>query len=717
MNGQISMSGITGVKNFGVKDLNYRFIFLASNIVKKNIWLNRDDKDFNDISLSERDFIRKFSAIPNILEEFTSLIAPTIWGCRDIKKGILLMMFGGVHKETSSKMKLRGDINLCVIGDPSTAKSQFLKFVHAHIPRCIYANGKGTTAAGLTASVSRDIETNEFGIEAGALIMADNGICCIDEFDKIEEADVAAIHEAMEQQTISITKAGIQATLNSRTAILAALNPRYGRYDKSKSLKMNINMAPPLLSRFDIVFVITDEFDEARDGQVARQIMQNHKTFATNYLEYVQDKEDSNTVMSRMDLPGSLTPNNLHNTTPLINTPINTINSNLQNNVCLNVNGINKNQPPRIRTQQMSSMLITLPNLLRYLRIARKKNPRIMKEAAELIVKAYLEIRDYAAMGRNNTCNITVRQLESLIRMSEAVARVYMSDVVSVEHVHEATELLKNSIFQNKGENIMLETQQLEEIGPEPEVFAENEKQSSVHESMQLIQKAEPSFHGAYEKPMEEYSGAQKEIYNANATPNSEDLRYETDKDGYCKSQSGRVFGSSQSPVSKPKSVISEGVSKKNRKKKTKTIKKKGIKSKGKSKKLSQAKQEVMNKSKHDMNSVSEVSNNFTSIQKMPLFQKKEKKNLVLTKEEFGKMADLILENLGQHHRGLAMNNLIDMCMLSGENCFPRKLKPDQQKVTLLAVIKKMLSESMGVILLSEKDGPNAIIGLHPNNE
>jgi DNA replication licensing factor MCM6 len=163
--------------------------------------------------------------------------------------------------------------------------------VHNYIPRTVYTSGRGSSSVGLTASLSKDHETGDFTLEAGALMLADNGICCIDEFDKMRESDTVAIHEAMEQQTISITKAGIQATLNARCSILAAMNPIMGRYDKTKNLRSNVRLAPPLMSRFDIFFVLTDECKENIDIAIAKRIVDLHSGANRNYLLHENKNE------------------------------------------------------------------------------------------------------------------------------------------------------------------------------------------------------------------------------------------------------------------------------------------------------------------------------------------------------------------------------------------------------------------------------------------
>jgi len=292
---------------------------------------------------------------------------------------------GGSPKQTPEGIKLRGDLNVVILGDPATAKSALLKWTSSFLPRAVFASGKASTAAGLTASVTRDLDVgDEKVIEPGALMLADNGICCIDEFEQMNQVDQAAIHEAMEQQTITLSKAGIQATLNARASILASCLPKNTYYQSTLPLHKNIDITAPIMSRFDLLHVIQDVHDSTRDEQTARHIIALHR-----------QQEEAATVLSRTDLQ-------------------------------------------------------------RYIKLARSFKPKITPEARASLVHKYRQLRSADRAGIRGAFGVTVRQLESLIRLSEAVARIHLDEKVQVEYVHDAYELMNSTLRRVERQDIEL---------------------------------------------------------------------------------------------------------------------------------------------------------------------------------------------------------------------------------------------------------------------
>nr|XP_022912267.1 DNA replication licensing factor Mcm7-like [Onthophagus taurus] len=313
-------------------------------------------------------------------------LAPEIYGHLDIKKALLLLLVGGVDRRPDG-MKIRGNINICLMGDPGVAKSQLLGYINRLAPRSQYTTGRGSSGVGLTAAVMKDHTTGEMMLEGGALVLADQGVCCIDEFDKMADADRTAIHEVMEQQTISIAKAGIMTCLNARVSILAAANPAYGRYNPKRTIEQNIQLPAALLSRFDLLWLIQDKPDRDNDLRLAKHITYVHQ----------------------------------------------------------------HSQQPPTETPPLDMSLMR-----KYIALCKLKDPTIPAELTEFLVSAYVELRKEARNSRDMTFT-SARNLLGILRLSTALARLRLSDVVEKDDVNEAIRLMAmskdslNHSIENKG--------------------------------------------------------------------------------------------------------------------------------------------------------------------------------------------------------------------------------------------------------------------------
>ncbi len=339
------------------------------------------EETFEELDISEEDErqIIELSQDPNLFNEMAKSIAPSVWGYEEIKKSLIMQLFGGVRKVYEDGQKKRGDIHILLIGDPGVAKSVTLSFIADISPKGRYVVGKSASGAGLTATVVRDEYLRGWSLEAGAMVLANKGIVCIDELEKMDPQDRSSMHEAMEQQTITISKANVQATLRSETSVLAAANPKFGRFDPYQPIAQQIDLPPTLINRFDIIFTLRDIPDKERDKKIAEHVLSEHTNGGT-------------------------------------------------------------------RPQLISTSL-----LRKYIAYARQRmKPRLDDEAVKEIEKFYVDLRNMPISGDSEIkpIPISARQLEALIRMSEASAKVRLSPVATKEDALRAIDLMKYYLMQ-----------------------------------------------------------------------------------------------------------------------------------------------------------------------------------------------------------------------------------------------------------------------------
>uniref|UniRef100_A0A7S3N4W0 DNA replication licensing factor MCM2 n=1 Tax=Euplotes harpa TaxID=151035 RepID=A0A7S3N4W0_9SPIT len=384
-------------------NMNYQHGFpIFTTHIEANYIKRLQDLEHNLLTEDEIMEIRKLAKCSNITKRLVSSIAPSIHGHNFIKTAIILAMFGGEPKDVGGKHKIRGDINVLLLGDPGTAKSQFLKYVENTFHRVVYTTGKGASAVGLTAGVIRDPITREWMLEGGALVLADKGVCLIDEFDKMNEQDRTSIHEAMEQQSISISKAGIVTSLQARCSVIAAANPIFGRYDPQRNFMDNVDLTEPILSRFDILSVVRDEVDYYQDKALATFVINSH-------------------IKSH---PDEVEPEYLAAT--------------LLDDESIKVN---------------EEDLIPQDMLKKYILYARKfVHPKLTDVDKEKISDFYSTIRKYSsAIGG---IPIGVRHIEGMLRMSEAHAKMHLREYVRAEDVDVAIKMLLESFLQSQKSSI-----------------------------------------------------------------------------------------------------------------------------------------------------------------------------------------------------------------------------------------------------------------------
>jgi DNA replication licensing factor MCM3 len=419
-----------GNRNATSGSATFRTLILANNVIALS---SKSGGGIAHATITDTDIrnINKVSKEKHVFELLSQSLAPSIYGHDHIKKAILLMLLGGMEKNLDNGTHLRGDINILMVGDPSTAKSQLLRFVLNTAPLAIATTGRGSSGVGLTAAVTSDKETGERRLEAGAMVLGDRGVVCIDEFDKMSDIDRVAIHEVMEQQTVTIAKAGIHTSLNARCSVIAAANPIYGQYDPHKDPHRNIALPDSLLSRFDLLFVVTDDIDDFRDRQISEHVLRMHRYRQPGTEEGAPVREQRHQTLG----VGLDEDQDANQPTPVYE----------KFNIMLHA-GVTVTSG---RGKARKVDVLSIPFIKKYIQYAKlQRKPILTKGAADHIVNTYSALRNDELEGnQRKTSPMTARTLETLIRLATAHAKARLSHRVEVRDAEAAESILRFALF------------------------------------------------------------------------------------------------------------------------------------------------------------------------------------------------------------------------------------------------------------------------------
>ncbi|XP_004605910.1 DNA replication licensing factor MCM3 [Sorex araneus] len=511
-------------KKGGYTSGTFRTVLIACNVKQMS-------KDLQP-SFSAEDIakIKKFSKTrsKDIFDQLARSLAPSIHGHEYVKKAILCLLLGGVERDLENGSHIRGDINILLIGDPSVAKSQLLRYVLCTAPRAIPTTGRGSSGVGLTAAVTTDQETGERRLEAGAMVLADRGVVCIDEFDKMSDMDRTAIHEVMEQGRVTIAKAGIHARLNARCSVLAAANPVYGRYDQYKTPMENIALQDSLLSRFDLLFIMLDQMDPEQDREISDHVLRMHR-----YRAPGEQDGDAMPLGSAVDILATDDPN--FDPEDQQDTQIYEKHDNLLHG-----------------TKKKKEKMVSAAFMRKYIHVAKIIKPILTQESASYIAEEYSRLRSQDSMSSDTarTSPVTARTLETLIRLSTAHAKARMSKTVDLQDAEEAVELVQYAYFKK-----VLEKEKKRKKRDEDESEAEDEEESSQEAEQQKTKRRRTRRSDA--KDGESYdpydfSDTEKEMPQVH-TPKTADSQETKDSQGTEDSQETKEAESQRVELSEPR--------------------------------------------------------------------------------------------------------------------------------------------------------------------